>query len=40
MRTYPNRRDEYDMIELEKLNEKPWQIELLKKNPEYVYWSS
>lgn len=40
MRTYPNRRDKYDMENLEKLNVKPWQLELLKKNPDYTCWGN
>jgi hypothetical protein len=35
MRTYP--KDE-DKKELEVLNAEQWQIDLLKMNPEYVYW--
>jgi len=37
MRSYPN---PDDLKDLERLNAKPWQIELLKKNPEYVYWGN
>lgn len=38
MRNYPE--NEYDLKELEKLNAEDWQIEMLKKNPEYVYWGN
>lgn len=40
MRNSPNRRDQYDMQRLTKLNAKPWQIEVLKKNPKYTSWGN
>lgn len=40
MRELPNRRDESDMKELEKLKAEKWQIDLLAKNPEYVWWGN
>lgn len=40
MRSYPNRRSESDMKALADLNAKPWQVELLNKNPNYVYWGN
>jgi hypothetical protein len=38
LRYYPE--DKYDTKELEELNAKPWQIELLKKNPSYNSWGN
>ena len=38
MRNYPM--DKYDLEELEKLNAKEWQIEILKKNPNYNCWGN
>jgi hypothetical protein len=40
MRSYPNLNDKYDVSELENLNAHPWQLEMLKKNPSYVYWGN
>jgi hypothetical protein len=41
MRTYPNFKDKYfDAHELEVLKAHPWQLEMLKKNPSYVYWGN
>lgn len=40
MRTVPNMNDEYDLKEVKKLNAKPWQIELLNKNPDYPFWGN
>jgi hypothetical protein len=40
MRTLPNRRDESDVKDLLKLNAEKWQIDLLSKNPEYVFWGN
>ena len=40
MRTLPNKRDKYDLKELEKLKADKWQVELLSKNPEYVFWGN
>lgn len=40
MRTLPNRRDESDMKDLEKLKAEKWQIDLLAKNPGYVWWGN
>jgi hypothetical protein len=36
MRTYPS--DESDMKDLERLNAPAWMADLLKMNPEYVFW--
>ena len=36
MRIFPE--DEYDKEEAEKLNAEPWQMDLLKLNPSYVFW--
>jgi hypothetical protein len=30
--------EEYDVEELSRMNAKPWQVGLLKYNPEYVFW--
>lgn len=38
MRTYPETED--DKKDLEVLNAKPWQLELLKLNPDYVFWGN
>lgn len=38
MRNYPQ--DKYEQDELENLNAAPWQIELLKKNPDYTSWGN
>lgn len=40
MRTYPNMEDKYDVEELEKLKVDRWMLDLLKKNPEYIYWGN
>jgi hypothetical protein len=40
MRTVPNRREISDIEEINKLQAKPWQIDLLNKNPEYVFWGN
>lgn len=40
MRTLPNRRDESEVEELLKLKAAKWQIDLLSKNPEYVFWGN
>lgn len=40
MRTAPNRRNNSDIEEINRLNAKPWQIDLLNKNPEYVFWGN
>jgi hypothetical protein len=40
MRTPPNRRDESDVKDILKLNAAKWQIDLLDKNPEYVFWGN
>jgi hypothetical protein len=40
MRRPPNRRDESDVKDLLKLNAEKWQIDLLSKNPEYVFWGN
>lgn len=36
MRTFPD--DDDDLAELAQLNAEPWMIELLRLNPEYVFW--
>jgi len=36
MRSFPS--DKYDHKELARLNAEPWMVDLLKRNPEYVYW--
>lgn len=38
MRNYP--RNEEDLKDLKKLQAKPWQVDLLKKNPPYVHWGN
>lgn len=38
MRNYP--RNEEDLKDLKTLQAKPWQVDLLKKNPSYVYWGN
>jgi hypothetical protein len=40
MRTPPNRRNESDVKDLLKLKAAKWQIDLLSKNPEYVFWGN
>lgn len=40
MRKSPNLRDEYDVKDLLQLNAEKWQIDLLDKNPEYVWWGN
>ena len=40
MRKYPDLNYEYDKEDLKKLNVKQWQLDLLKLNPEYVYWGN
>ena len=40
MRTQPNMNDKYDKQELVQLNAEQWQIDLLKLNPEYVFWGN
>jgi len=40
MRQYPNIEDEYDAKELAVLKAEEWQLEMLKKNPEYVHWGN
>lgn len=38
MRTYPE--DESDRKDIDELNAEPWMIEILKKNPDYVFWGN
>ncbi|WCF11641.1 hypothetical protein NDS46_30305 (plasmid) [Paenibacillus thiaminolyticus] len=38
MRKYPT--DKYELEELEELNAEPWMVEMLKKNPDYVWWGN
>lgn len=40
MRKYPDSNNASDLKSLEQLKAAPWQIEMLKKNPEYVYWGN
>jgi len=40
MRKTPEKDNEYDQNRLLELNAKPWQIELLDLNPEYVFWGN
>lgn len=40
MRRYPNMKDDYDIEDLKNLNAEQWQIDCLKKNPEYVCWGN
>lgn len=40
MRRVPNKREELDIKDLLKLNAEKWQIDLLEKNPEYVWWGN
>lgn len=38
MRTYPDANDEYDSRDVEKMRPEQWMLELLKLNPDYVFW--
>ena len=38
MREYPDFTEDYHKKEVEDLKAEDWQLELLKKNPSYVYW--
>ena len=40
MRSYPDLNNKYDQKDLELLKAKEWQLELLKKNPDYPYWGN
>lgn len=36
MRIYPT--DEYDIEDAQRINAQPWQLDMLKRNPSYVFW--
>lgn len=38
MRKYPDVNDKYDAEDVRDLNAKPWQLDALKWNPDYVWW--
>lgn len=40
MRQFPDLNDKYDVQDLEILNVEQWQVDLLKVNPEYVFWGN
>ncbi len=40
MRIYPDDKSCYDEEDVKELNAEDWQLELLKKNPEYISWGN
>jgi len=40
MRSFPDLNAKYDLKDLERLKAKEWQLDLLKKNPDYPHWGN